>query len=383
VGQVALCLVLLVGSGLLIRSLARLQQVSPGFESNGVLTMQVQLPAHYETAEAREGFFAGALERIRAIPGVRDASAADFIPPSGGGPWNYVWPQNRPPASQAEKVGATRRIVMDGYFRTLGVPTLAGRTFEPGDRDGAATVVVVSQALADKFFPGEEALGRVLILPWTEEGIPLEIVGVVGDICGMGLDAERGPVFYLPYRQYQGLSLRLVIRGHGDVARLTPAVRDVIRELEKDAPISQIGTLDARLWESMSNRRFQTLLLGSFAAVALLLASIGLFGVLAYSVSERTREIGIRMAMGAVAADVMRDVVTRGSLIAGSGIAIGLLGGVAAARLLRGLLYAVAPSDPMTYAGVSVLLALVTLAACVVPALRAARVDPIVALRHE
>jgi putative ABC transport system permease protein len=382
VGQVALSLVLLIGSGLLIRSLTRLQRVDPGFEPNGVLTMLVQLPAHYESAEAREGFFAGALERIRALPGVQDAAAADGLPPSGG-PWNYIWPKDRPPTNRAETPRATRRTAMDGYFRTLGVPVLAGRTFLPTDRDGAPTVVVVSRTLAERFFPGQEALGKVLNLPWTDEGIPLEIVGVVGDVCDYGLDAERRPIFYLPYRQYQGSTLRLAIRGSGDVASLTPAVREAIWELEKDAPISDIGTLEASLFDSTSERRFQTGLLGGFAAMALLLASIGLYGVLAHFVGERTREIGIRMAVGAAAPDVMKDVLRQGATIAGSGIVLGLLGGLASARLLGSLLYATPPSDPATYAAVSTLLAVVALAACLIPALRAARVDPIVALRHE
>jgi putative ABC transport system permease protein len=383
VGQVALSLVLLVGSGLLIRSLARLQGVPPGFEPDGLLTMEVQLPAHYETAEAREAFFATALERIRGLPGVRGASAADRIPPSGAGPWNEIWPKDRPPANPAAAPGATRRVVMEEYFQTLGVPLLAGRTFRPGDRDGSATVTVVSRALARKMFPGEPVVGRVLILPWTKEGIPLEIVGVVGDVCARGLDDERGPVFYLPYRQLQSLSQRLVIRGDGDAARLTPAVRSVIHELEKDAPISNVETMADRLRESTSRRRFQTALLGAFAAAALLLAAIGLYGVLACSVGERTREIGVRMAMGAAGTDVVREVVARGARITAGGIAVGLVGGVVASRMLRSLLYGVGPSDPTTYAGVSLLLAVVALVACLVPALRAARVDPIVALRHE
>jgi putative ABC transport system permease protein len=382
VGQVALSLVLLIGSGLLIQSLTRLQRVDPGFDPDGVLTMEVQLPAHYESAEAREGFFAGALERIRALPGVQDAAAADGFPPSGG-PWNYVWPRDRPPTNRAETPRATRRIAMDGYFRTLGVPVLAGRTFLPTDRDGAPTVVVVSRTLAERFFPGQEALGKVLNLPWTDEGIPLEIVGVVEDVCDYGLGAERRPIFYLPYRQYPGSTLRLAIRGSGEVASLTPAVRKAIWELEKDAPISDVGTLEASLFDSTSERRFQTGLLGGFAAMALLLASIGLYGVLAHFVGERTREIGIRMALGAAAPDVMKDVVRRGVTIAGSGIVLGLLGGLASARLLGSLLYATPPSDPPTYAAVSTLLAVVALAACLIPALRAARVDPIVALRHE
>jgi putative ABC transport system permease protein len=382
VGQVALCLVLLVGSGLLVRSLLRLQRVDPGFEPDGVLTMEVQLPTHYDSDETRAAFLSRTLERLRGLPGVRGASSADGYPPAGG-PWNYVWPKDRPPATPGERKRALRRVITDGHFDTLGVPLLAGRTFEGKDAASSAPTTVVSRALAEEFFPGESAVGRVLILPWTEEGIPLEIIGVVGDVCDGGLDSDRGPVFYLPYHEIPGPAMQLALRGQGDVTGLAPAVRTALGELEKDLAISKVGTLAAGLSESTSDRRFQAWLLGGFAVAALLLAAVGLYGVLAYSVSLRTQEIGVRMAMGALGSDVVRDVVSKGALIAGTGIALGLGGGLAASRLLESLLYATAPSDPATYAIVSVLLAVVALAACTAPALKAARVDPAVALRDE
>lgn len=382
VGQVALCMVLLVGAGLLVRSLLRLQAVDPGFEPRGVLTMEIQLPDRSGGDPALAAAMTRLLERVRALPGARAASLADGYPP-GGGPWNYVWRRDRPPASRAEARGALRRIVTDGHFGTLGVPVLTGRTFRPEDSGDTLRVVVVSRALAEAFFPGEDPVGRVLILPWTEEGIPLEIVGVVGDVRDSGLAADSGPVFYLPYRQIPGPTMRLAVRADGDVTRLTPTVRATLLELEKDLAISDVRTLAGTLTASTSGRRFQVVLLGGFAAAALLLASVGLYGVLAYSVGARTREIGIRMAMGARGTDAVRDVVSGGAAIAATGIVLGLAAGLGASRLLESLLYATAPSDPGTYVVVSVALALVALLASLAPALRASRVEPVVALRHE
>jgi len=382
VGQLALSLVLLAGSGLLIRSLARVQNVDPGFDPHGVLTLRLQLPAHYASTQARESLLATTLEHIRALPGVSAAGAVDDMPPSGG-PWNYVWPQRHPPLDQAHTPRAMRRIATDGYLESLRVPLLAGRSFGPGDRDGAPPVTVVSRTLAERLFPDEQALGQVLMLPWTAEGIPLEIVGIVEDVCDYGLDAERRPVFYLPYRQYPGNSIRLAVRGGGKPGTLLPAVRQAVWAREKDVAISNVATFDSLLMESTSGRRFQTLLLVAFASTGVLLASMGLYAVLACFVGERTREIGIRMAMGAVASDVIRQIVGRGVLMAGGGIALGLLGGLASSRLLQGLLYDTASWDPATYVSVSALLGLVAVLASAIPALRAARVDPVTALRQD
>jgi len=382
VTQVALSLTLLIGSGLLIRSFLRLQQVDPGMEPAGLLIMGVQLPSFtYSDRGQRERFFDETLERIRALPGVLDASAVDGFPLYGG-LWNGIWPADRPPADASERIAATRRFAMEGYFRTLGVPVLTGRTFESTDRAGSQTVTVVSRTLAEQVFPGEDSVGKILTLPWGD-GIPLEIIGVVGDLPDYGLGADSRPVFYLPNRQYPQTTLSLAIRVDGEPTTLVPAIRSTIREVDKDVPITNISTMEARLSGSTAGFRFLMLLLGTFAAIAIILASIGLYGVLAYFVSQRTREMGIRIAMGAGPKDVMYQVIRRGVIWAGSGLVFGLLGGLLASTLLRSMLFATTPIDPLTYLLVSLFLALVAILACLIPARRAVRVDPLIALRAE
>jgi putative ABC transport system permease protein len=382
VAQVALSLVLLIGSGLLIKSLYRLQNVNPGFNPDGVLTLELQLPTtRYAEPFQQEQFFSTALERIRALPGVVDASAVSGLPLRGG-PWNYVYPADRPPLDPSEQIPATRRRAMDGYFRALQVPLVAGRTFEPTDRLDSRLVVVVSKKLAELAFPGENPIGKILVLTWGD-GVYMEVIGVVDDLKDNGLASESRPIFYLPYRQYPDPFLSLAIRVAGEPTALTPAVRDIVRDLDKDVPISNISTLTTRVSESTSAQKFQTLLLGTFAAIALLLTAIGLYGVLAYFVSQRRRELGIRIALGASGAAVMSEVVRKGLSMASAGIALGLLGGFAAARLLQSLLFETTATDPFTYVLVSLFLVLVALTACAIPAMKAVRIDPVKALKME
>jgi putative ABC transport system permease protein len=383
VAQVALSLVLLIGSGLLIKSLYNLQNVNPGFNPESVLTMEIQLPDNrYREPFQHQQFFSNALERIRALPGVVDASAASRLPLRGG-PWNYVYPADRPPRDPSEQIAATRRVAMDGYFQTLQIPLVAGRTFEPTDREGSRLVVVVSKKLAEQAFPGGNPVGKILVLTWGD-GIFMEVIGVVNDIKDNGLASESRPIFYMPYRQYPAPgALSLAIRSEGEPTALTPAVRDIIWDLDKNVPISNISTLAARVSESTSPQKFQTLLLGTFAVIALLLTAIGLYGVLAYFVSQRRRELGIRIALGASGPAVMSEVVRKGLSMAVAGIALGLLGGIATARLLRSLLFETTATDPLTYVMVSFFLVLVALTACAIPAMKAVRIDPVKALKME
>jgi putative ABC transport system permease protein len=382
VAQVALSLLLLIGSGLLIKSLYRLQQVNPGFNPQGVLTMELQLPTvRYDEPSKQERFFSEALERIRALPGVVDASAVSGFPLRGG-PWNYIHRVDRPPRDPSERLAAVRRQAMEGYFRTLQIPLLAGRTFEPTDRLASRLVVVVSETLAERLFPGGNPIGKLLVHPWHDD-LYLEIIGVVGDLKDYGLDADYRPVFYLAFRQATSQALNLAIRVDGETTALTLAIRDLIRDLDKDVPISNISTLEARVSESTSAQKFQTLLLGTFAAIALILTAIGLYGVLTYFVSQRTRELGIRIALGAGGAAVMYEVVRKGIVMAGLGIAGGLLGGLATGRLIQSLLFETSTTDPATYVLVSLFLVLVATAACVLPAIRAVRIDPVRALKTE
>ncbi len=382
--QVALCLVLLVGSGLLMKSLYRLRSVDPGFNSRGVLTMEVQLPNdHYSEPFEQEQFFSDVLERIRTLPGVKDASAVSRFPLRGGYN-NYIHPAHRPPRDPSEQFTGVRRRAMEDYFRTLQIPLLAGRVFEPTDRLDSRSVVVVSNTLAEKLFPGEDPLGRTLVLPnWGDDGLHLEIIGVVGDIKDYGLASENRPVFYIPFRQIPGQLMSLAIRVDGEPTDLAPAVRNAVWDIDKEVPVSSIGTLGVRVSESTSSEAFQALLLGTFAGVALLLTAIGLYGVLAYFVTERRRELGIRMALGASASSVMAEVMRKGLALTVVGIALGVLGSLAASRLLQSLLFETAPTDLSTYVLVSLFLILVAIAACLGPAMKAVRVDPIKALKME
>jgi putative ABC transport system permease protein len=346
--------------------------------------MELQLPAvRYDDAFKQEQFFSDALERIRALPGVVDASVVSRLPLRGG-PWNYIHPADRPPQDPSERTSGLRRRAMERYFRSLQIPLVAGRTFEPTDRLGSRSVVVVSKTLAEQFFPGENPVGKMLVMPnWGDDGLYLEIIGVVGDLKDYGLASENQPIFYLPFRQIPNEDMTLAVRVEGEPTTSAPAVRNAIWDLDKDVAISSISTLNARVSESTSSEKFQTLLLGTFAGIALILTAIGLYGVLAYIVSQRRRELGIRIALGASGSSVMVEVVRKGVIMAAVGIALGLLGGFAVSRLIQSLLFEITATDPLTYILVSLFLILVTLAACMLPAIKAVHIDPVKALKME
>jgi predicted permease len=382
VTQIALSLTLLVGSGLLVRSFLHLTEVDPGFDPAGVITVDLQPPLfRYETGEALEQFFSGALEKISTLPGVEAASGTTYLPLAGG-PWNDVHVAGEPPADASELRAALRRRVMEGYFETMRIPLLAGRAFERADADGSPRVAVISRRLADEFFPAGDALGNTLVLPnWGENGLPLGVIGIVGDVTDYGLGGEPVPVFYMPLRQQPAGSMRLAVRTGGDAAAAIMGVRGAIWEIDGDVPLSNVTLMETRLADSTSEDRFQATLLGTFAGVALLMSSMGLYGVLAFFVSQRTREVGIRMALGASSSDVMAAVVRRGMLLAAAGLGLGLLGGVGASYFLESMLFGTAALDPVTYGIVTAVLAVAALGACIVPARRALRVDPVEALR--
>lgn len=377
---------LLIGSGLLIESLYRLRHVEPGFDPGGVLTLEVQLPTErYERADEQEQFFAELLGRIRVLPGVVDAAAVSRLPLRGGF-WNYIHPADRPPRDPSEQLSAVRRRAMEGYFQTLRIPLVAGRTFEPTDRPGSRPVVVVSKMLAHQFFPGQDPIGKMLVLPgWgaAGEGLYLEIIGVVDDVKDDGLGSKSRPIFYLPYRQLPTPVMELAIRVVGEPTKLAPAVRDAIWDIDKDVPVSEIGTLEGEVSRSTSSERFQTLLLSAFASMALVLTAVGLYGVLTYFVSQRSKELGIRLALGASSRSVIYEVVRKGLGMVLAGIVIGVPGGLAASRLLQSLLFETAGPEPLAYVLVCSVLFLVAIGACALPALRAVRLDPVQALKTE
>ena len=385
VAEVALSLLLLAGAGLLVKSFARLQQVDPGFDPANVLTMRVSLPGARYREPARKGEFYAALEaRLNSLPGVEAAGATLSLPLGGS---NYsvgrsFIREGRPATPEASE-NAAYSVVTPGYFRALRIPLRAGRLFDERDDAAAPKVVVINDVLARKVFPGEDPVGKHLTV-WRDEKFPRQIVGVVGEAKPQRLDADPAAQMYVPHRQDAGWGgLSLVVRAEGDAAALTQAVRAEVRALDGQLPVYDVKTMGRVLADATAYRRVTVFLMAGFAAAALLLSGVGLYGVLSYAVAQRTHEIGIRMALGARRGDVLRLVVRQGMALTLAGLALGLAAALAVTRLMAGLLYGVSAADPAVYALVSLLLAAVALVACLVPARRATKVDPMVALRYE
>ncbi len=383
VGQVALSLMLLVGSGLLIRSFLRLQQEDLGFEPQGVLTAQVRLPRTYGPERPVQPFYDATLERIRALPGVEAAGAITNLPVIGGfGPWNYVHAEGHPPATPADRRGATRRVVDEGYFEAMGIALLSGRTFTESDGPDAPLVMIISRRMAEEFFPDLDPIGRHVVAPF-DPPVHVQVIGVVGDVRLGPLGSDMRATMYWSLRQRARSTMNLVVRTRGNPAPLAAALRAAIWSVDPDVPISNLGTMTSVVSASLAQNRFRTLLLGTFAGVALLLAALGLYGVLSQLVGRRTHELGVRMALGADRACLVRWVLRYGMTLAGVGLAIGLGGAAASSQLARGVLFGVQPLDPFTYVATSLCLVIVALAAAAVPAWRATRVDPVESLRSE
>jgi putative ABC transport system permease protein len=383
VAQVALSAALLIGAGLLAQSLVRLYQVDPGFRPEALLLTEVQLPGdRYDTPEKRAAFVTELRERLTALPDVVDVAGAELLPFTLTGRWNTVWRSDRPPQSPEEQRRGQRQIVTRGYFPTFGIPLVRGRNFEPADRPDAPPVTIVNQTLAAQFWPDEDAMGKTLVLPSGDDGIPMEIVGIAADIRQRGPADTPRPTFYLSYEQFPAMSdVRLAVRARGNPAAIGAEVRETFHEMDATLALARFDTMEGLFAERLALPRFRALLVSLFSAIALVLAVTGLYGVLAFFVAQRTNELGIRMALGADAASLTRLVVRRGMVLAGVGMAIGLPAGLAGARLAKSLLFETAPLDPAMLAGVAGTLGLAAFIACIVPALRATRVDPLTALR--
>ncbi len=384
IAEIALALVLLVGAGLLIRSFARLQNVDPGFNANNVLTMKVGLPGRkYDTDQKRIDFFRQAVAQMQSLPGVESAGAVSFLPFASPHAGTLVEIEGRPKAPPGQGLG-TGVIVTDvNYFRTMQIPLKRGRLYTDQEAAEMRHVVVVNEAFAEKNFPGEDPLGKRVVIHMKDDNQPCEIIGVVGDSKHMKLDAKAEPMSYWPHPELTYSGMTLVIRTQGEPTSVANAARNVIRTLDPEQPVADVRTMESLIGTSVARARFNTLLLTIFAVVALLLAGVGIYGVMAYSVAQRTHEIGVRMALGARAGDVLRLVVRRGMTLALGGVAIGVAASFALTRLMATLLFNVSATDPLTFAGIPFLLALVALLACLIPARRAAKVDPMVALRYE
>jgi predicted permease len=385
VGQVALSLVLLVGSGLLMRSFLNIQREELGFRAQGVLTARLRLPsAIYGEDRHPNLFFEAMLERVRTLPGVEEAGVITSLPVIGGfGPWNYVHADGRPPATPADRRGAVRRVVSPGYFEAMGIPLLRGRVLDAGDGAEAPNVAVISRRLAEEFFPGEDPIGRSIVMGGWNPPLYLRVVGVVGDVRLGPLQFDTRPTMYWPLAKNGRLSASLVLHTAGDAAALAPALREAVRSVDPNVPVSAIRPMHTIVATSLAQQRFRTLLLGAFAGVALLLAALGLYGVLAQLVGRRTHELGVRIALGAERRNILGWVLGHGMRLTGIGLILGLIVAAATTSLARGLLFGVEPLDPLTYVLTAVILGAVALSAALVPAWRATRVDPVESLRSE
>jgi putative ABC transport system permease protein len=388
VAEVALSLVLLVGAGLLVNSFARVHASMPGFNPDRVLTMRIAPPeAKYSTFERGEAFYADLYARLRETPGVRSVGATNALPLSGFGGDRSFYIEGRSPARPEDQPDEEVRFVTAAYFRTMQIPVLQGREFEERDTDTAPRVAVINQALARKHFPNGDAIGKRVAFT-QQQPRWYQIVGVVGAIRHRALDAKELPELYVPYAQplFAGATVRpmfVAIRTDGDPLAMTAAVRQAVAAVDPDQPISDVRSMDQRVSQSLGPRRFNMLLLGLFAVVALALCAIGIYGVVAYAVTERTHEIGLRLALGARARDVIAMVVGQGLALAIAGAIIGVVAAVALTRLMSSLLYDVTATDPLTFGAVSLLILVVAIGAAWLPARRATGVDPLIALRSE
>ena len=381
IAESALAVVLLIGAGLLIKSFVKLQQVSPGFEAERVLTLRLDLPpARYASPAQAANFFHQLQQGVAALPGVEAVGMVSELPLSGQPNDAPFAIEGRPPDAPDQRPLADFRRVNADYFRAIGIPLLRGRAFTEQEARQSANVVIISQQLAEQYFPDEEALGKQLRLDFMSKE-PFEVIGVVGDVRHRGLAGNVYQAMYLPTLGV--LRTNLVVRTTGDPASLAPAVRKEVAAIDPQQPVAAVKTMGQWVSESVAQPRLRTLLLGLFAAVALLLSVIGIYGVMSYVVTQRTREVGIRMALGARRGDVLRLVVGQGMKLALAGVASGIAAAYGLTRLLKSLLYEVSTTDPATFVVTALLLAGVALLACYAPARRATKVDPMVALRYE
>ncbi|HXC70680.1 MAG TPA: ABC transporter permease [Pyrinomonadaceae bacterium] len=384
ISEVALSLVLLIGAGLMIRSFWKLQNVDPGFDSSNALTMSVVLTwIRYPEPHQRLAFVERAMEQIRAVPGVVSVGTTTKIPLTGGGSTQPFSVEGRPTAAIAEQPMAQTRYISPDYFRAIGIPLRQGRFFSDQDRDNSVPVVIISEAMARRFWPGENAVGKRLTPSFHLEQGAREIVGVVGDVKSSGLDADASAMMYLPYKQAPLPFISFVVRTASNPESLIQPVSKAIYSIDKEQALTNVQTMDQVLSKSLSGRRFNMTLLLTFAGVALMLAAVGVYGVMNYTVTLRRRELGIRMALGAEKIDVLRLVLGQGLTLTLIGVGAGLISAYALTRLMASLLYGVTATDYLTFGSVSAVLIAVGLAASYIPARRATKVNPTIALRAE
>jgi putative ABC transport system permease protein len=383
-GEMALALLLLVGAGLLVKSFSRLLRVDPGFRSDHVLTFDLSLDSKYKDTAAVSAFYRGFLQEINRIPGVL-ASGSVFCAPLSDSGFSSSFSVRSAPVRQEDQPSLNLRVVSPDYFKTMRIPLVAGRFFSDRDRRGGERVLLLTQTAARKFWPRGDAIGQYVRLGARPSSDDVEgtVVGIVGDTRDSALAEDPEPAAYFPLDQVGVSGLTIVVRTGQPPESAAAAVRSVVARLDRDLPVVGMTTMDDVVTQSLARPRFYAFLLAVFSLAALGLAAVGIYGVLSYSVAERTREIGIRIAIGAEQTDVLRLVLGRAALLALVGLAAGLVASLLTTRLLSGILFGVAPSDPTTIFGVSAILFAVALLASYLPARRAAKVDPMTALRHE
>jgi putative ABC transport system permease protein len=384
ISEVALSLVLLIGAGLMIRSFWKLQNVDPGFDTRNGLTMSVMLtPTRYPEPHQRLAFFDRAIEQIRAVPGVVSVGSSTRIPLAGSGSTQPFSIEGRPTGAIADQPMALTRYISPDYFHAIGIPLRQGRFFSDHDRDNSMPVIIISEAMARRFWPGENPVGRRLTPSFHSEQGAREIVGIVGDVKATGLDVDSSAMMYMPYKQAPVPFTSFVVRTASNPESLIQPVSRAIYSIDKEQALTNVQTLDQVVKESLSGRRFNMTLLLTFAGVALMLAAVGVYGVMNYTVTLRRRELGIRMALGAEKRDVLRLVLGQGLMLTLIGVGAGLISAYGLTRLMASLLYGVTATDYLTFVSVSAVLIAVGLAASYVPARRATKVNPTIALRAE
>ncbi len=398
ISEIALSLVLLIGAGLMIKSFLRLLEVDPGFKPDHVLTAEITLPrSQYSSDQQIASFYERLLDRIKTLPEVRSAGAITALPLSGTDNGSDFFIEGQPPPPPDNKNDTSYRAISHEYLQAMGIPVLQGRSFTERDRKDSPGVAIINESMARRFWPEENPVGKRVALSiealkfpapnrppvFDIPGAMREIVGVVKDVRHYGLTSEPQPEMYVPYLQRPAREMSVVVRAAGDPASLTRALQSEVLAIDPGQPLSRIRTMPQLLDDSVAKPRFNLLLLGVFAAVALTLAAVGIYGVVSYSVAQRTHEIGLRMALGAGATDVVKLVVGQAMVLSLTGVGLGLFAAFAMTRVMSGLLYGVSATDPAIFVVISLLLTGVALAASFIPARRAARVDPMVALRHE
>lgn len=397
VSEIALSVLLLIGAGLLVRSFVRLLSQNLGFDSHDLLTMQVWLPSNHYSGTQALNFYQQALGQIRALPGVKEASGIDFLMFTGWSDSVEFDIAGRAPSSPREQFTSRYRVIDSQYLHTMGIPVISGRNFNVADGPNSAGVALIDEALADRYWHNQNPVGKQIRIhvpaahaPWQsqERDSWLTIVGVTGNIREWDWGEDAVPTLYLPMEQDPSFLMSLVIRESGRSAQILPAVRHIVSSLDANQPVTNVRMMDDMLDDALAQRRLNMVLLGVFAAIAALLAAIGIYGVMAYGVSQRTHEIGVRMALGAERRDVLRMIVIEALRLAGLGMVIGWVSAILAAHYLQNRLYGmqlygIRPVDPVTFIGVPVLIILVAAVASYFPARRATAVDPLIALRYE